>query len=386
MTDSAPIDDPVIVAFSGFDALTEVLTWGGWKPIAAVVPDDLVCSLVDGRVVYQRPLALHRRPYRGRLYRIRAQQLDLLVAPGHPLYVRTRYHESHSLLPARAAFGRRVRYQKAGRWVGRSDDAVVLPPLRVVAGQHGHGQRTIPELRLPIRLYMMLLGAFISEGNTFGGHNGYGIDIHQVKPHGKARFERDLRPALLAAGFNCSSGSTNRYHIHSKQLYVHLRPLGVASEKHIPPEIFAHSREQLAVLFDWLMWGDGHSEGGRPINYTSTSARLVDDVQRLCLHIGIAANAVVHQPAGLRYARGGLFDCRECYQARIVSTKTEPEANHGHVKEQSAQEERWEDDYDGELLGLTVPGHVIYVRRDGKPVWCGDGGWPTDAGGVPPRA
>ena len=59
----------------------------------------------------------------------------------------------------------------------------------------------------------MLLGCFLSEGSTFAQHSGYGIDIHQVKPAGKARFEAEVRPALRAAGFNCSSGGNGKYRV-----------------------------------------------------------------------------------------------------------------------------------------------------------------------------
>ena len=53
----------------------------------------------------------------------------------------------------------------------------------------------------------------------------------------------------------------------------------------------------------------------------------------------LVATYQVHQPAGLRFANGGMYECRESYQARIVNTKLEPEVNHGHVHQQSAQEE-----------------------------------------------
>ena len=31
-------------------------------------------------------------------------------------------------------------------------------------------------------------------------------------------------------------------------------------------------------------------------------------------------------------------------------------------------------DYDGMVYCVEVPNHVIYVRREGKPVWCGNSG------------
>ena len=154
----------------------------------------------------------------------------------------------------------------------------------------------------------------------------------------------------------------------------HFKQFGHAKDKFIPPEVFDWHTDDLKVLFDWLMWGDGHTKNGMPINYTTTSRRLADDVQRLALHIGKAANIVLAHPAGFQTIKGRQCWCRDCWTVRIVNTKLTPTVNHSHVKEQNIQKEEFIENYDKPVYCLTVPGHVLYVRRNGKPVWSGNCG------------
>jgi hypothetical protein len=167
--------------------------------------------------------------------------------------------------------------------------------------------------------------------------------------------------------------------IHGKQYLEHFRQFGKAGDKFIPAEVFGWSRETLEILFDWLMWGDGHSKQ-LPINYSTVSPRLADDVQRLCLHIGKAANVVMDVPAGPQTIKGKVYQCQARYSVRIVNTKLEPAVNHGHVKKQKIQEEYFDENYQGPVYCVTVPTHVLYVRRNKIPVWSGNSGKFGDKG------
>jgi hypothetical protein len=57
---------------------------------------------------------------------------------------------------------------------------------------------------------------------------------------------------------------------------------------------------------------------------------------------------------------------------RIINTKLTPSVNHSHVKEQYTQVEDFVEGYDKPVYCITVPEHILYVRRNGKPVWCGN--------------
>ena len=354
-----------------FDAQTEALTSTGWKPIAEVTLQDRVCCLVAGQVRYDYPTELQHFSHGGRMYRIDSQQVDLLVTVQHQMFVQPRGAAAHDLHTAQSIAGKRVRYKKNGEWLGQPFGDTVLPALKVRAGQSGNGERYLPELRFSASTFMMLLGMFLSEGNVFDQPGGnYGIDLAQTKEPGRT----EMMAALTAAGIQYNEhASGEKIRIYSKQLLLYFRQFGNAADKFIPPEVFEATQEELKVLFTWLMWGDGRTEYGRPICYTTVSKRLADDVQRLCLHIGWAAN-IRSKPAGWQTIKGQRCWCAACYNVSIVTTKLTPQVNHGHSKKQHGQKEYFVEDFTGPVFCMTVPSHVLYVRRNGKAVWSGNCG------------
>ena len=358
-----------------FDEETEVLTVSGWKPIAAISLGDAVCCLVDGHIVYQPPTELHRYPSGGRMYRLKSQQVDLFVTEAHRMYVRPRGAAAYGLYPARDIAQARVRYLKSGSWRGVDPGHVVLPALRVTAGQHGHGERDIPAQAIPLHTYLGLLGAFLSNGSTFeqASSGSYGISLDKASG---PQFEELC--AFLQAGdvpFSVVRGETcSRARIYSKQLLEHFKVFGHALEKYIPQEVFEYSSTALAILLKWLLWGDGSSDLTKSRSYFTSSKRLADDVQRLCLHVGCSANVYMRKTAGWYDVNGTRSWCAAAYRVAIVTKKNAPQVNHGHTKEQGEQVEEWVEGYAKPVYCPTVPGNVLYVRRNGIPVWSGNSG------------
>jgi DNA-directed RNA polymerase beta subunit len=351
-----------------FDEATEVLTRRGWKPIAAVTLQDEVCTLQGDQITYANPEATHSYPTGGRMYAVRSQQVDFAVTANHQMYVKRRDHDQFELLRADAIAGKRVQFKKNGNWQGTHVDVFEFPAMSVRAGQGGVGTRELPPLRMPMNTFLLLLGAFLSEGNTFDQPGTYGIDITQTREPNR----QQLIDALRAAGIAFYPGP-EKIRIYGKQLLAYFSQFGLAHEKYIPDNVFDLPPAQLRILFQWLMWGDGSSKPcGRPVAYFTVSRRLADDVQRLCLHVGWAANVDRIHEGGPVTIMGKASHARPFYQVSIVTTKLEPQINHGHTKKQNAQEEGFIEDYARPVYCLTVPGHVLYVRRNGKPAWCGN--------------
>lgn len=359
---------------------TEVLTRQGWKPVWLVTQDDQMASLTPaGEIEYLAPVAIQAFSHSGRMYSLETTQVSLCVTDNHKLYVQFRegsdYRGNYKLLDAQDCFGRRMRMKRDGCWVGESPEFFILPAVRVKAGQGGRGSRVLPAKRIPIATFAMLLGAFLAEGNTFdGGESGCGFDITQVKEPNR----QVLLDALQVAGVKyCEHGKNTKIRVYSLQWFNYLQQFGLCWQKFIPAEIFDWNTQTLQVLYDWLMWGDGSKGSGHV--YHTTSPRLADDVQRLCLHLGMSANIDIH-PAKRGTIKGKEYDFRPRYWVSIFRTKNKPEINHGHTKRQNGQAETWAT-YDGTVHCVTLPrNHVLYVRRNGKPVWCGNSGRYGDKG------
>lgn len=382
VTDVAKTSKGVVVAVSSvnpsqvgdklcYDEQTEILTSEGWKPVAQVTVNDRVATLLDGaRFKYLRPEAVHAFQHTGRMYSLQTTQVDLLVTDNHKLYARPRNHDDYGLYEARELYGKRYNLKRNAEWqAGTDPEFVTLPGPIVKAGQGGRVTKNLDDMRVPVRTYITLLGMFLSEGNCFKDEKSgsYGFDITQVKPDTRAELLDELQ--RLNVKFNSHSNDT-KVRVYSKHWYEHFKQFGYSGDKFIPAEVFSWSSELQRLLYKWLMWGDGCVKGSCH-TYTTTSPRLADDVQRLALHIGMSAN-VKHEVVGQRFLKGKMRECADCYNVYIYRSKNEPTINHGHAKRQNGQHEAWVE-FSGQVYCVTMPvGHVIYVRRGGKPVWCGN--------------
>lgn len=354
-----------------YDEKTEILTNCGWKFFKDLIPGDMVCSLDEGIIKYEEPSAIHHYESNEDMYRIKNQQIDFLVTKNHNMFVRKRDESSFGLVEAKNIFGKRVEYSKSGKWLAtKYPTEISFPAMRVKAGQGGRGERMLPEIKMDMDDYMFILGAFLSEGSVFG-HNldYYGIVISQTKPDGVKEFseeakKRKIKFSRIKTGFN----------IYSKQLFEYFKQFGKCYEKRIPNWVFCLPQKNLETLFKWMMWGDGHTKNGHPVAYTTTSKILADDFQRLCLHIGIAANIAIRRaPDHPVPVNGIMCMIRDAYYVRIVSTKLTPAVNHSHVNKQKIQKEGFVK-YDGVVHCVTVSCGIVYVRRNGKPAWSGNSG------------
>lgn len=360
-----------------YDEATEALTDKGWVPVSSLTLKDSVCTLVDDEIVYQEPTDVHQYAHGGSMYRIKSQQVDLFVTSKHLMYVQPRGQDAFELKEAAGLLGKRVSYKKDGLWLGSSPENKVFPELEVTAGQSGKGARQLPAVAWPTALYMAVLGAYLANGSTTwdvsSGNYLIGVDKRrgQLNSFLAVLDKHSIKYAVV----NSKTSLCDRVLIRGKQVAAHFKELGHALDKCIPNHIFSYAKEDLKTLLRWLVWGDGtKADNGRPVTYYTSSKRLADDVQRLALHVGYAGNVVIRHEAGWQTIKGKPCWCAQAYAVRIITTKLTPTVNHGHVKSQHVQEEYLLDGYNGPVYCVTVPGHVLYVRRNGVAVWSGNSG------------
>lgn len=349
-----------------YDEKTEILTENGWCYFSELATNTKVATLQNGYLQYHYPSAYHIYPIGEKMYQVQSQQVDLLVTQSHNMWVRLQDKPEFSLQPALSLYKKRVEYQKHANWQGKSPDFIEFPALKVKAGRSGNGYRKLAAFRMPLSTYAFLLGAFLSEGNCVDcpKSGSYGIDITQIKEPNRSQLLKQLTDCGLKFGIH-SNGTKIR--IYSKQLLKHFKDLGYSYQKRIPNFVFSWSKNDLLTLFNWLMWGDGHKKK-HPISYTTTSKQLADDIQRLLLLIGYAGN-ITERHTPIQQIKGKSYKCRKRYDVRIVATKLTPSINPKNKKQ-----DQLIFDYEKPVYGVCVPGGVVYVRRNGKPVWSGNSG------------
>ena len=110
-----------------YDAATEVLTEDGWKKWPDVDGSETFATVNpdSGALEYQKATEHFAGDYDGEMFRVRSEQVDLLVTPNHRMWVKAhdtqankRGEEPYRVRLASEIFGKRVAYQKTANWEG----------------------------------------------------------------------------------------------------------------------------------------------------------------------------------------------------------------------------------------------------------------------------
>lgn len=210
--------------------------------------------------------------------------------------------------------------------------------------------------------WLALLGWYIAEGCTVRPRinrgkpgRGYIVDIRQYDPTNIAEIVRLAR----ACGFRPAVKKEGRVQIYSKVLYSHLSPLGKAGDKHIPAYARQLSTRQLRILFTTMMKGDGSlHEDGSPKCYYTKSRRLADHVSEVAIKLGMGATATL-RPGSQAHRKGPVYQV--CFSTQRLVHK---------IQKSNVSYEQ----YDGFVYDVTVPNHIIMVRRNGRSIWSGNCG------------
>lgn len=356
-----------------YDDATEILTRDGWKTIGDVIVGEEVATLNPSTqsLEYQKVQQAHAYPYTGDLWAYKAQGVDLLVTPNHKMYIKEKTGGDKTapkcwgLVAAERIKNRHFSMKKDAGW--DADDVQVVDVC-------GHA--------VPVDLWAEFMGYWLSEGHTHkhvheraartrvrhrGGRDivtrekarvqvEYIVGISQSKAENVAVMQRCLDTLPFRFSRHGDTWTTN-----NKQLFNLLHPLGKQTVRYMPPQMKCLSRRQSRILLEAMMRGDGTAVA-QEVYYTSSS-RLADDVQELVLKAGYAADVRFVNRVG-RVQSGGTTRAIE-YSVSIKKTRVQPTVTWNIEKVP----------YQGTVYCVTVPNHVVYVRRNGQATWCGNSDW-----------
>lgn len=350
---------------------TEILTTKGWLPVEKVAYDTICYTLNEsGKIELYTPTSIHYYPEADELYELETQQVNLRVTPNHHLYVKHRNSNTFSLQKAIEVKGKRVRHKKDGKWEGVTPENIQLPAVSPrILGRKFKKLNSIPTLD-----WCRFLGTYLANGSYTiysrkdrKGSTEYRTQIHTVKGqiHSFSGNQYSWVKRLINACGLKSNSRKDRHIIASRQLTEYVSQFGHAQDKHVPVEIFSWGPTAAQAVLEGLLGCDGHVTESGSWGYTTVSKQLADDIQRLALHAGWAANIKLKIPENPSWST--------CYSVRIIREKLHPQVNHGHVRTQQGQSERIVKSKEP-VWGITVPNHVLYVRVKGTPVWSGNSG------------
>jgi nucleoside-diphosphate-sugar epimerase len=356
-----------------YDDQTEVLTRAGWKLFKDLTDGDEIATrqLNDPHIVFAKPIAHTAYLYEGSMYCLEQRRIDLCVTPNHRMvtsYKRRDGTEAMRFEEAKDILGKNNRYHLTSEWEGEERATFTLP------GYYWLGEDYPPTtaIELPMDDWLKFLGWYLAEGTVDGKWRKKApnrININQKiganSEEVNAVFEK------IAAALGCTHSvylfkdrDQEAHYLFCTQLAVYLAQLGNSINKHIPHELLRLSKRQLRILFEAMMTGDGmwmdrDRHYGR---YYTSSKRLADDIQELAIKLGLSATVShLDRTDGTGWTKH--------IEYRVNFTKT----TIFQVNQLPDDPDDWFEDYAGMVYCCEVPGDgIILVRRNGKPVWCGN--------------
>jgi hypothetical protein len=357
----------------------DVLTLDGWKPISTITTTDKVATLSQktGILEYQCPTHTWKyENYEGEMYHIKNSSIDLSVTGKHRMWVSKqkggRGHvkwADYDFEEARDIVGKHRKYKKDATWLCEPYQ-FSLPET----ANHESRLFTIDEMND----FLIFFGVWYAEGWASGkesSNGGYGRVTISIN---KQRVKDALFASLQNLGYEyIVDEKAEKLSISNNQLYRYMKPLSVgAPQKKLPNWVFHMSTAQTQKLIESMVLGDGSYVKSAPDRffYYTSSTQLADQFQQLCLHAGWASTISTHIDSGKNvvYIKDRkVVNAHDVLRVSVIKTKVNPSVNHGHVTTQHVQEERFTVET-CDVMCITVPNEVFYVRRNGKAVWTGN--------------
>lgn len=179
-----------------------------------------------------------------------------------------------------------------------------------------------------------------------------------------------IRAACNAIGVKYTEtlGDKTSFFVYDKALLAWLSPMGGAKTKHVPPSMFDLDASLLEELYQGLIDTDGTRQGAQAQEVFSTSSRrLADDFQRLCLHTGRSATCTFHdRETNFGRARGWILSVIQANKRQFWM-----ERDGRKNRSQPAAVRKYP--FVGQVHCVTLARHHIMMSRfDGKTVWTGN--------------
>ncbi len=320
-----------------FDDETEVLTSSGWKLFRHVTYEDDIATLAQNdEIEYQKPSNILSYPFNGEMVSASGASLDFKVTPNHMMYIGDK-HGSFRL--SRADELPKECYIKSdATWTG---------------GERVE-EMTIGDKIIKMDNFLRFLAIYLSDGDCTINNGRYRVRISQKK--NVIRYRKILN--ALHPSFNvieeCDKNCDGciQFVINNKELATYVSQFGQAHHKFIPEFVNHLPSDQIKTFLETYEIGDAHTRG-TTVRYCTVSKTLASDMQELVLKSGNGRSADIWKRTGIEY-----------YEVKDRSFK-----NGRHLHRDSMVDMV---EYCGEVYCVEVPNHIIYVRRNGKAMWCGN--------------
>jgi len=357
------------IVLSCYSRDTDVLTKNGFIAISDITMDHEIATLNrnTNSLEFHKPYTTYKYHHSGNMIHFKGQCIDLLVTPNHMVLAGIGYE---TITNKEFVFREAVEFidritgvpmmQSAEDFIGSQEDIVIPEYPRSEKKLIGEGPVIT---RFNALTFAKFIGWFVTEG-YIQSHNRT-IESKQhligIRQCNNTNIQK-IASIISDMGFEPRIVEGERVYFYSKDLWYWLSQIGKTKFKHIPTQIKNLSKECLIALFEAAIDGDGtrkpETDGAR--RFYSTSKKLIEDIQEICIKIGLKGTLLeIHNSSGFL---SGVGKESLIYHLSISNEVV----NSAHAKIEQ---------YDDDVFCVNVPNHVLLVRRNGRCVWSGNSGY-----------
>jgi DNA-directed RNA polymerase beta subunit len=349
--------------FACYDKDTEVLTYNGWKYFKDLTKDDFVGTLKNHTLLYEKPSEVMSYDYNGKMYNVETSQINLMVTPNHRMYVGSRHKSGKlNIETAEEIYGKVKRFKKNCAYYASSyseEKYFTIP-----------GYKDLPELKIPINEWLIFFGIWIAEGCMT---RDWSVTISAHKQRVKDALESmaNIPCFEIVKHKDRNPDVKDKYNYKDPRLIYYFMPLSVgAVNKYLPDWVWKLTSEQCKLLIHGMCLGDGHTMKNGTRRYDTSSKRLSNDFQRLCIHSGICASMTIRykeyeHTAYNNVTKKYITNKYDAYRLTLIETQTEPIMNKYMSADPNKQQDKWVQ-YNDKVYCCTVSSGLLFVRRENK--------------------
>lgn len=375
----------------------DILTINGWKKINEINLNDKVACLINGnKLEYKNPTHIQEYDYNGELYKIKSNQIDLVVTPNHRMYVGNRTGTNYQIKKAEDIYGKRLTYKKNIENYISQDQHPLLNYFDLNSNKYLNNpigfilrsEENINDIKiLDIEAWLSFFGIWIAEGFASNTKRSLQVSFAAHKP----RVKEELTRVCKILDFEISKkkddstvNDENIWSVSDKKLRKYMEKISIgAVNKYLPDWVWNLTMKQCQTLINGMLLGDGHTMKNGTCRYDTSSTLLANDFQRLCLHAGFSCNKLIKYRAGhestITYGEV-IKSTKDAYRLTVITKQNNPLVNKNIKSDGTGRHDSWinfdnddlKNSVKNKVFCCTVPDDgIIYVRRNGYTTWCG---------------
>lgn len=340
-----------------FDKETEILTDMGWKKFCDLDHTEFVATLnpETQEIEYHKPYSYTKKKEKYINYFRNYHSLDIAVTDNHTMYVELQDGKMHFKnfedLPKYSFIK-----QNGGIWNGEELSSFIIPEVSFKLGQKRK------ELVIEMDYWLSFLGWFITDGSICNKNT-----VRITQSFNNAHKRKIIEDIFDNLPFDIKTYKED-YIIYSKQLADLLKKL--CPQKSIPSFIFNLSSRQIRIFLEAFWLGDGWKHKTTKY-YITPIKESADDLQELIMKCGGYAVIQKRDPLLVNRKKPAMIGNQEVVSKKPYYIITEGQHRMGMIKKNMVERK----EYNDFAYCITVKNHIIYIRRNGRPMWCGNTGF-----------